>query len=357
MQLGQTFWYIFRSVMLGLAVAAIVIVALPYLENKNNSQTSQQAPLTFAKAVNRAAPAVVNIYSIGTSRSSYYSRRPSTVVRLGSGVIMDNRGHILTAYHVVADVNEIQVALQDGRNYSGQLIGYDAVTDLAVVRIDADNLPIIPQVKPQVKPQDQALRTQVGDVVLAIGNPHNLGQTITQGIVSATGGRMGVIHSHADLIQMDAVINEGASGGALVNSEGYLVGINNAQFRDARGQGIDGIYFAVPYHLAYSVMESIIREGEVVRGYLGVQVGEIPQNNPYTQPGIYVTGIDPNSPAEAAGLQVDDYIIEINGERMSSAAEGLATVAKTQPGSVIQVKFLRDNREQTVDVTITKLQR
>jgi serine protease DegS len=348
MQLGQTFWYITRSVLLGLVVAAIVIVALPYFQGKSASDKPPQQPLSFATAVNRAAPAVVNIYSIGTSRTSYYSRRPSTVVRLGSGVIMDNRGHILTAYHVVADVNEIQVALQDGRNYSGQVIGYDQITDLAVVRIDADNLPIIPQ--------SQSLRTQVGDVVLAIGNPHNLGQTITQGIVSATGGRMGVIHSHADLIQMDAVINEGASGGALVNSEGYLVGINNAQFRDARGQGIDGIYFAVPYPLAYSVMESLIREGEVVRGYLGVQVGEVPQSNPYSQPGIYVTGVDANSPAARAGLRPDDYITEINGQRMSSAAEGLAAVAQTKPGSVIKIRFLRDNQEQVVDVTITKFQ-
>lgn len=348
MQLGQTIWYIVRSVILGLAVAAIVIVALPYIQQQPSQDSQIEPPVSFATAVNRAAPAVVNIYSIGSSRTSFYSRRPSTVVRLGSGVIMDNRGHILTAYHVVADVNEIQVALQDGRNYSGQVIGYDRITDLAVVRIEADNLPIIPQ--------NSSLRTQVGDVVLAIGNPHNLGQTITQGIVSATGGRMGIIHSHADLLQMDAVINEGASGGALINSQGYLVGINNAQFRDARGQGIDGIYFAVPYPLAHSVMDSLIREGEVVRGYLGVQVGENPQSNAYGQPGIYVTGIDPNSPAERAGLRAEDYITEINGTPMSSATEGLAVVARTKPGTTIQVKFYRDNQEETVDVTITKLQ-
>jgi len=348
MQLGQTVWYIVRSVILGLAVAAIVIVALPYIQQQPAQDTPVEPPVSFATAVNRAAPAVVNIYSIGTSRTSFYSRRPSTVVRLGSGVIMDNRGHILTAYHVVADVNEIQVALQDGRNYSGQVIGYDRVTDLAVVRIEADNLPTIPQ--------NPSLRTQVGDVVLAIGNPHNLGQTITQGIVSATGGRMGVIHSHADLLQMDAVINEGASGGALINSQGYLVGINNAQFRDARGQGIDGIYFAVPYPLAHSVMDSLIREGEVVRGYLGVQVGENPQSNTNAQPGIYVTGIDPSSPAERAGIRAEDYITEINGTPMSSAAEGLAVVARTKPGTTIKVKFYRDNQEKTVDVTITKLQ-
>ena len=349
MQLRQFAWYIVRSVILGLAVAAIVIYALPQLREQfsNNSQQSQQ-PLSFSTAVQRAAPAVVNIYSIGSTRDSYYSRRPNSLVRLGSGVIMDNRGHVLTAYHVVADVNEIQVALQDGRNYSGQVIGFDRITDLAVVRIEADNLPTIPQ--------NESLTTQVGDVVLAIGNPHNLGQTITQGIVSATGGRMGVIHSHADLIQMDAVINEGASGGALINSQGYLVGINNAQFRDARGQGIDGIYFAVPYPLARSVMDTLIREGEVVRGYLGVQVGETPQSIPYTQPGIFITGVDPYSPAERAGLRAEDYITEINGQPMLTAAEGLALVAKTKPGTTLQVQFLRDNKEETTEVTITKLQ-
>src|SRR5690606_41539611 len=126
------------------------------------------------------------------------------------------------------------------------------LNDLAVVRIEADILPS--------NPQSVSLRTQVGAVVLASGSPHNLGRTITQGIVSATGGRMGIIHSHADLIQMDAAINEGASGGALINSQGYLVGINNAQFRDARGQGIDGIYFAVPYPLAKSVMDTLRSE-------------------------------------------------------------------------------------------------
>lgn len=349
MQLRHIAWYILRSILLGLAVAAIVIVVVPSAKQQLTPPTYPlDQPLSFATAVQRAAPAVVNIYSIGSIRGSYYSRRPSTVFRLGSGVIMDNLGHILTAYHVVAGVNEIQVALQDGRNYSGQVIGYDTVTDLAVVRIEADNLPIIPQ--------NESLQTQVGDVVLAIGNPHNLGQTITQGIVSATGGRMGIIHSHADLIQMDAAINEGASGGALINSQGYLVGINNAQFRDARGQGIDGIYFAVPYPLAKSVMDTLIREGEVVRGYLGVQVGDGPQTANNNQPGIYVTGVDPNSPAEQAGIRADDYIIEIDGQPMASASEGLTKVAQTKPGTTITVRFLRDNKIESVEVVITRLQ-
>lgn len=343
----EWFWLVLRSVGLGLVVAVIVIWVMPYLQNLKQQSPATDMPISFATAVNRAAPAVVNIYSVGETPGSYYSRRPTTVYRLGSGVIMDNSGHILTAAHVVADVDEIQVALQDGRQYSGQVIGADPVTDLAVVRIEADNLPIIPQ--------RSDIRTRVGDVVLAIGNPLNLGQTITQGIISATGGRMGVISSHADLIQMDAVINEGASGGALINSQGYLVGINNAQFQDLTGQGIDGIYFAVPYSLAKQILDTLIREGEVVRGYFGVRIGEIPYANPYQQPGMFVTGIDAGSPAEKAGLQIEDYIIEMNGQPVRSGSEGIAIVAETPPGTEIEVRFFRGNRELTRTVLIEKL--
>ena len=192
MTLRDWLWYIARFALLGLIVAAVVI-AVQQWSNKHPQPLLSESPASYATAVNRAAPAVVNIYSIGELPDSYYSRRPGSVLRLGSGVIMDNRGHILTAHHVVADVSQIQVALQDGRQYSGQVIGFDRVTDLAVVRIEADNLPVI-------LTNDQ-LQPRVGDVVLAIGNPLNLGQTITQGIISATGGRMGVIHSHADLIK------------------------------------------------------------------------------------------------------------------------------------------------------------
>ncbi|MDX1705206.1 trypsin-like peptidase domain-containing protein [Pseudidiomarina sp.] len=347
MTMRSWFWFLLRSTLLGLIVAAIVIWVLPRVTSLNFSTMHASEPVSFATAVNRAAPAVVNIYSIGEARGSYYSRRPSSVFRLGSGVIMDNKGHILTAYHVVADVSQIQVALQDGRQYSGQVIGYDRVTDLAVVRIEAANLPIIPQ--------NDDLLTRAGDVVLAIGNPLNLGQTITQGIVSATGGRMGVIHSHADLIQMDAVINEGASGGALVNSEGFLIGINNAQFRGPSGQGVEGIYFAVPYPLAKRIMDTLIREGEVVRGYLGINVSDGPHANPYQQPGIFISAVDRNSPAEQAGLQADDYIIEIGGRPVASAAEGLALVAETKPGTELEIRFFRGSDELLTSVTIEKL--
>ncbi|CAB0150531.1 Serine endoprotease DegS [Pseudidiomarina piscicola] len=341
------FSYIVRSVVLGLVVAALVIWLQPLLERWQLERQQASQPISYAKAVNRAAPAVVNIYSLSEVRGSYYSRRPSTVLRLGSGVIMDNVGHILTAAHVVADVSSIEIALQDGRRTSAQVIGVDAITDLAVLRIELDNLPVIPQ--------DHQLRSSVGDVVLAIGNPLNLGQTITQGIVSATGGRMGVINSHADLMQMDAVINEGASGGALVNSEGYLVGINNAQFRGPAGQSVEGIYFAVPYSLARSIMRTLIEEGEVVRGYLGINSSDNPAAQTYQQPGIFVTAVDPNSPAAQAGLRPEDYIVEIAGQQISSAPEGLALISTTRPGTELEIRYFRGNEQFTTTVTITKL--
>ncbi|MGQ4276657.1 trypsin-like peptidase domain-containing protein [Pseudidiomarina sp. E22-M8] len=341
------FSYLLRSILLGLVVAALVIWLQPLLKNWQLAPQQSNQPMSFAKAVNRAAPAVVNIYSLSETRGSYYSRRPSTVLRLGSGVIMDNVGHILTAAHVVANVSSIEIALQDGRRTSAQVIGVDPITDLAVLRIELDNLPVIPQ--------DNQLRSNVGDVVLAIGNPLNLGQTITQGIVSASGGRMGVINSHADLMQMDAVINEGASGGALVNSEGYLVGINNAQFRGPAGQGVEGIYFAVPYSLARSIMKTLIEEGEVVRGYLGINTGDTPAAQVYQQPGIFITGVDPNSPADRAGLKPEDYIVEIAGQQISSAADGLALISTTTPETELEIRYFRGNDELTTTVTIAKL--
>lgn len=340
--------YILRSVLLGIVVAALVIWALPLLEAWQAKRQQPDEAFSFATAVNRAAPAVVNIYSMSEQRGSYYNRRNNSVLRLGSGVIMDNVGHIITAAHVVANVSSVQIALQDGRQTSAQVIGIDNVTDLAVLRVELDNLPVIPQ--------NDELRTRVGDVVLAIGNPLNLGQTITQGIVSATGGRMGVINSHADLLQMDAVINEGASGGALVNSQGYLVGINNAQFRGPAGQGVEGIYFAVPYTLAKSIMRTLIEEGEVVRGYLGIQTSDsVPNSRNYQRLGIFLTGVDDGSPAAQAGLQPNDYIVDIAGEPITSAADGLALISNTKPGVELTVTFFRGDEELTTTVTIGKL--
>lgn len=345
MKARQLLQFFGRSAALGIVVAAIVLLALPWLDQNGQPQTNQ-APISFADAVNRAAPAVVNIYSVGEVRGSFFNPRPTTVWRLGSGVIMNSRGYILTAYHVVTDVDQIQIALQDGRRYGAQLVGSDRYTDLAVLKIDADNLPVIPQ--------SDSLNPRVGDVVLAIGNPYNLGQTITQGIISATGGRIGVSNSYSDLIQMDAVINEGASGGALVNSNGVLVGINNASYNSLTGEGGEGIYFAVPGSNAKRVMQKIITDGEVVRGYLGINVGDS-LNSQRPVPGITVTEVAAGSPAALAGLEVDDFIVEFDGKSVSTPAEGLDLVANTKPGTVLTIRFYRGDELRTVDAVIGKL--
>ncbi|RUO80204.1 serine protease [Idiomarina tyrosinivorans] len=342
--------FLTQSVGLGLIVAALILWGLPALKNilHESDPDSGQSILSFANAVNRAAPAVVNIYSMGEIQGSYYNPRPSKIWRLGSGVIMDQRGYILTAYHVVVDVDLIEVALQDGRRYGAQLIGSDRYTDIAVLKIDAENLPVIP-----VNEKRQA---RVGDIVLAIGNPYNLGQTITQGIISATGGRTGVSNSYSDLIQMDATINEGASGGALVNTAGELVGINNASYSSLTGDGGEGIYFATPYPQAKKIMETIIAKGKVTRGYIGISV-DPNYNEQRTQSGLMISGVEPNGPADKAGLRAKDYIVEMNGKPVSTASDGLDLVANSQPGTEIPVVFYRGNHRMQTTVTVTELTR
>lgn len=340
--------FLFQSVGLGLVVAAIVLLTQPLWGQNNSFRHSQNDVISFSQAVKKAAPAVVNIYSMGEIQGSYYQPQSSRVWRLGSGVIMDSNGYILTAHHVVDSVDKIEVALQDGRRYAAQLIGSDRYTDLAVLKIDANNLPVIPV--------QSSRRVQVGDIVLAIGNPYNIGQTITQGIISATGGRVGVSNSYSDLIQMDAVINQGASGGALVNTAGELIGINNARYNSSFDDGGEGIYFAVPYATAKSVMETLIREGEVVRGYIGITVN--PNfSEQQSLSGIYVTGVERGSPAALAGLRRNDFIVSIGGQPVRSAPEGLDKVASTSPGDKLKVEFYRGEQKMVTTVTVSELPR
>ena len=347
-QLSSTLRFLLQSVGLGLVVAAIVIIAKPFWAQSESLRQNGNEITSFNQAVRKAAPAVVNIYSMGEIQGSYYQPQSSRVWRLGSGVIMDSQGYILTAHHVVDNVDKIEVALQDGRRYAAQLIGSDRYTDLAVLKIDADNLPVIPV--------QSTRRVRVGDIVLAIGNPYNIGQTITQGIVSASGGRVGVSNSYSDLIQMDAVINQGASGGALVNTAGELIGINNARYNSAFGDGGEGIYFAVPYENARKVMKTLIQEGKVVRGYIGISVN--PNfSDEQSLSGILITEVERNSPAAKAGLQPNDFLIAIGGDPVRSAPEGLDRVASSEPGTKLEVEFYRDEKRMTTTVTVAELPR
>ena len=305
---------------------------------------AQQAPLSFAKAVSIASPAVVNIYSEQIEVNPQYGRKARKSTRLGSGVIMNTQGYILTNLHVIRQADLIQVLLQSGQIYPAELIGFDHYTDLAVLKVNAINLPVIPQRKEQV--------SLVGDIVLAIGNPLNLGQTVTQGIISAT-GRNGLSNtSYLEFLQMDAAINEGNSGGALINSNGTLVGINSRKFTQSNPQlTIQGIFFAVPYQLAFKVMRQIIENGKVVRGWLGISTtnyhGELN--------GFIVETIMNNSPAQAAGIEVGDVVYQIDSTPIKTVAAALDIIAETHPNTELTFKIYRQGNAIETKVKIIEL--
>lgn len=250
----------------------------------------------------------------------------------------------MTNLHVIRQADLIQVLLQDGQIYPAELIGFDHYTDLAVLKVNANNLPVIPQ-----KEQQTSL---VGDIVLAIGNPLNLGQTVTQGIISAT-GRNGLSNtSYLEFLQMDAAINEGNSGGALINSNGILVGINSRKFTQSNPQlTIQGIFFAVPYQLAYKVMRQIIENGKVVRGWLGISTNRYHNE----LKGFVVEEVMDNSPAKAAGIQVGDVVYQINNESITSVTDALDIIAETQPNTVLTFKIYRQGNTVEAKVKIIEL--
>ncbi|CAD5290364.1 serine endoprotease, periplasmic [Alteromonas sp. 38] len=303
------------------------------------SRESYFAPLS------RSAPAVVNIYSVSIENDTgLFRNQPRERASLGSGVIMTENGYILTCHHVVENADSIYVAVQDGRILEAQIVGNDPLTDLAVLKVTADNLHIIPQVsEPDI---------HVGDVVMAIGNPFDLGQTITQGIVSRA-GRNG-LSNYVDFIQTDAVLNQGNSGGALVDSNGILLGITNANFqvRDSRNRvrNVDGINFAVPYELAKRVMDKIINNGRVIRGQLGFIGGEY-----RNRPGIEVTAVANGSAADEAGLQPGDIILAIDGIRLESASKTLDMIAETTPGTTLELEISRGGNPLTIHALVAEL--
>jgi len=245
--------------------------------------------------------------------------------------------------------------LQDGRTLEAVLIGQDELTDLAVLFVQAANLPVIPQ--------DTELESQVGDVVLAIGNPLNLGQTITQGIISASGNNGLSSRGYIDFMRMDAAINRGNSGGALVNSNGILVGINAAAFQ-LENQDIQGIFFAIPYQLALNVMQKLIKHGRVTRSHLGVTgdavvnaAGDLLLSSGQTLYGLSITSINSNSPAAQAGLMVGDIILKINGQHFDSVQQALNIIAETTPNTALPLTINRNGQELTVTAITSELRR
>jgi serine protease DegS len=346
--------YTVTAISYGVLLAIVLLLLMPGLIpglNHTSLATSlfrgsqaQQAPLSFAKAVSIASPAVVNIYSEQIEVNPQYGRKARKSTRLGSGVIMSTQGYILTNLHVIRQADLIQVLLQSGQIYPAELIGFDHYTDLAVLKVNAINLPVIPQRKEQI--------SLVGDIVLAIGNPLNLGQTVTQGIISAT-GRNGLSNtSYLEFLQMDAAINEGNSGGALINSNGILVGINSRKFTQSNPQlTIQGIFFAVPYQLASKVMRQIIENGKVVRGWLGIST----TNYHSELKGFIVETIMNNSPAQVAGIEVGDVVYQIDNTPIKSVAAALDIIAETHPNTELTFKIYRQGNAIETKVKIIEL--
>lgn len=328
-----------------LTMSAVASAALP--DSINDEPMPSLAPL-----VERASPAVVNIRvsQTVTQRSSIGDEafrrffglpdnggRPQEIASAGSGVIVDaTRGYILTNHHVVADADEIQVSLMDGEILDAEIVGSDEATDIALIKVEGDDLVEMPIGDSDV--------VRVGDFVLAIGNPFGLGHTVTSGIVSAL-GRTGISRTgYEDFIQTDASINPGNSGGALVNMRGELVGINSAII--SRSGGNVGIGFAVPTEIASSIMRQILDFGEVRRGLLGVSIQTIDSEvakvlEIETDSGALISLVAPGSAAEEAGLRVDDIIIAVNDEKISGASELRNTIGLMGSGEEVEIDFIR----------------
>ena len=269
---------------------------------------------------------------------------------LGSGVIVDPAGYILTANHVIQGADEIKVTLSDKREFKGKIIGSDAMTDIGIIKIDADSLPAIKW------GDSDTLR--VGETVLAIGSPYGLSQTVTMGIVSAVGRANVGIADYEDFIQTDAAINPGNSGGALVNVKGELVGINTAIF--STSGGYQGIGFAVPTNMAKTVMDSLRTKGKVTRGWLGVTIQSLTpdlakQFNLKEEKGVLVGDVVEGGPAEKAGLQRGDVIIEFEGKKIEEPTQLRNMVANTPPNKEISLKIIRENTTEIKKATISEL--
>ncbi|MDH5769554.1 MAG: DegQ family serine endoprotease, partial [Nitrospirota bacterium] len=268
---------------------------------------------------------------------------------LGSGVIVSLDGYILTNYHVIKNADEIKVLLSDKRDFKGKVVGTDPKTEIAVIKIEATNLPTIKW--------GDSHRLKVGEIVLAIGNPYGLNQTVTMGIVSAVGRANVGIAEYEDFIQTDTAINPGNSGGALVNVKGELVGINTAIF--STSGGYQGIGLAIPSNMAKDVMESLISKGKVVRGYLGVSVQRITpdlakQFNLKEEKGALIGDIVEGSPAEKAGLQRGDIITAYDGKKIDEPYQLRNMVANTSPGKEVEIKIIRENTTKAIRVVIVE---
>lgn len=355
-QITSSLNYIIRYVLLGLLAAAVILILWPELVHGPTGSAKSAGNnyiSSYSEAVARAAPAVVNVYASKVFqrpvnplfRDPLFQRffgqpqQPGPGTRrdsnLGSGVLMNTDGYVLTNAHVIHGKDEINITFNNGYQTRAEVIGIDNDTDLAVLKID---LPDLPQIT--VGDSDQL---KVGDVVLAIGNPYDFGQTVTQGIVSAKGRKRMGITTFEDFIQTDADINPGNSGGALITARGELIGINTAIVSSSGGS--EGIGLATPINMALHVMDQLISKGHVVRGWLGIEAQILPpnllQDSGIEGGGVLVAGVLNGGPADRAGIMPGDVIRNINQQNLTSPQQAIEMISDIVPGETVEIELLR----------------
>ncbi len=344
-------------------------IVINQVEPSSASDSKIISKTSFSVAAKKAMPSVVNIFTSSKVTAPnpneqfkddplfkhFFGEQPDNGEEdqpensLGSGVIVSAQGLILTNDHVVASADEIEVALADGRKLSAKVVGTDPDTDLAVLKVDAQNLPAITFAVSD--------KLNVGDVVLAIGNPFGVGQTVTQGIVSALGRNHLGINTYENFIQTDASINPGNSGGALIDAEGNLVGVNSAIY--SRNGGSMGIGFAIPANIAKQVMEQIAVSGSVTRGWVGIEAQditpELAESFKLSQArGSLIAGVLRNSPADLAGIKAGDVLLAINDKEVVDSSNMLNLIAALKPNDKAMLKISRAEKEMKINVTVGK---
>jgi serine protease DegS len=369
-------------VLLGLIIALLIILIKPdwfpqlkaAVQQPLNHMSANTAamgllqgntgPVSYSGAVKKAAPAVVNIFTQRVVQqpshaltnnpflNRFFNNQPNERMQssLGSGVIMNPAGYILTNHHVIDGATEIRISMQDGRERPATLIGSDAEVDLAVLKVNLSDLPYI-------RIAERA-PLNIGDVVLAIGNPFGVGQTVTMGIVSALGRNQLGLNTYEDYIQTDAAINPGNSGGALINAMGELVGINSAIYSQSGGS--QGIGFAIPANSAAQVLADITQFGQTIRGWMGIEVQEATPalltsiGLPTALEGLVVTGVALNGPAQQSGLMIGDIMTSLNDTPSENAKAAMNQIAALRPGENIRIEFIRSGRLQSTVVIAGK---
>ena len=375
MKLYRFLTFLFTSIATGLAAAFIVLLLRPDIlqeavDNDTGVQVSNlfsrnNGPVSYADAVAKAAPSVVNVFATRVTRERSHPLFSDPLFQrffpdelsqprfkrensLGSGVIVDSNGYILTNNHVISGASEIQVVLRDGRQFPARIVGSDPESDLAVLQAAGGDLP--------VATLGYSENLRVGDVVMAIGNPFGVGQTVTLGIVSATGRNQLGITDFENFIQTDAAINPGNSGGALINARGDVVGINTAIFSDSGGS--HGIGFAIPVQLARAVMTQIAENGRVIRGWVGVSAQDLTpalaESLGIENQGLLISGVLEGGPADSAGLIPGDLVMEVDGEKAVSSLQILNYIAAKKPGERLTFGIDRSGQKLDVEVTVAE---